>query len=357
MLEIKEIQIPGYKKVIEAIDDEIHLHCFIAIHNTNLGPALGGARFYPYTTRQEALNDVLRLSEAMTYKSSLAKSGTGGGKSVIIGNPKVKTIPLLHRFAEVINSLKGDYIVAEDMGTSTNDMLILHEITPYVAALPTLTSSGDPSRFTAWGVYKSCQAVAKKLWGNPSLKDKRILIQGLGNVGLKLADFLFWEGADLILEELNVKKAKIDAVIYSAKVIENQNFWDIECDIFSPCAIGGIIKKEIVPSLKCKAIVGSANNQLDTDETGILLQKKNILYAPDFVVNAGGLLNATAEFNPLGYDSKLVLKQVNDIYTTLFEIFDKAEKENKSTLEIANEMALYNLKHHIGKRLIPIQFK
>lgn len=357
VLEIKEIRIPGYKKVIEAIDEEIHLHAFIAIHNTDLGPALGGARVYPYGTREDALKDVLRLSEAMTYKSALAKSGTGGGKSVIIGDPhKVKTKKFLHTFAEVINSLKGEYIVAEDVGTNASDMLVIHEKTPFVSALPTMTSSGDPSRFTAWGVYQSMQAVATKLWGSPSLKDKTILIQGLGNVGTKLGNHLFWAGANLIIQEINQNKAKIEAGFYGAKVLENEKFWDVECDIFSPCALGGIITEEIVPSLKCQAIVGSANNQLLNQEAGLALQKYGILYAPDFVVNAGGLLNATAEFNPLGYDAKLVLQKVNDIHHTLLEILDKSKKENKSTLEIASEMAEYNLKNQIGKRLTPINF-
>lgn len=358
MLEIKEIPVAGYKKVIEARDDEFQLHCFIAIHNTDLGPALGGTRIYPYENRERALEDVLRLSKAMTYKSSLAKSGSGGGKSVIIGDPaKVKTRKFLHAFGKIVDSLNGDYIAAEDVGTSAADMLVIHEMTPFVSALPTETSSGDPSRFTAWGVYQSCQAVANKLWGNPSLKGKTILIQGLGNVGSKLANLLFWEGANLIFQEANVQKGKKEAVLYGATFTENANFSEIDCDIFAPCALGGLITKEIVPSLKCKAIVGAANNQLLDDEAGKELAKYGILYAPDFVVNAGGLLNAIAEFDPHGYDAKVVRTKVNHIYDTLTDIFETAEKKQKSTLEIASEIAEYNLKNKIGMRLQPIQFK
>jgi leucine dehydrogenase len=358
MLEIKEIPVKGYKKVIEAIDTEHELHCFIAIHNIELGPALGGTRIYPYQSREKALNDVLRLSQAMTYKSSLAKSGTGGGKSVIMGDPaKLKTKKFLHAFGKVVDSLQGDYIAAEDVGTTAQDMLIIHETTPFVSALPTETSSGDPSRFTAWGVYRSMQAAANKLWGKPSLKGKTILIQGLGNVGSKLANILFWDEANLIFEDVDMKKVKKEAILYGAKYTENVNFQDIECDIFAPCALGGVIDAKIVTSLKCKAIVGAANNQLLNEEAAIELKKLGILYAPDFVVNAGGLLNAVAEFDPLGYDAKAVRAKVNHIYDTLTAIFADAEKKQKSTLEIANEIAEYNLENKIGKRLDPIQFK
>ncbi len=358
MLEIKEIPVPGYKKVIEARDDEVHLHCFIAIHSNDLGPALGGTRIYPYKSPEFALNDVLRLSKAMTYKSALAKSGTGGGKSVIMGDPsKIKSTKFLHAFGKVIDSLNGDYIAAEDVGTTAEDMLVIYETTPYVSALPTETSSGDPSRFTAWGVYRGMQAAAKKLYGSPSLKGKTILIQGLGNVGGKLASILFWEEANLILEDINLQKAKKEAIIYGAKYLENSNFLSAECDIFSPCALGGILNPETIPLLKCKAIVGAANNQLLNDNAALELATKGILYAPDFVVNAGGLLNAVAEFNKEGYDAKIVRTKVNHIFDTLTEIFEKSEQEQKSTLEIANKMAEYNLENKIGKRAEKIKFK
>lgn len=358
MLKIKEISVSGYEKIIEAVDEETTLHAFIALHDTSLGPALGGTRIYPYKTRENALEDVLRLSKAMTYKSALAKTGTGGGKSVIMGDPnKIKTKKFLHSFAKAINFFKGNYIAAEDSGTTADDMLIIHEVSPYVSALPTENSSGDPSRFTAFGVYRAMQALAMKLFSSPSLKDKTVLIQGLGSVGSKLASLLFFEGANLIIDEVDLKKAKKEAVLYGAKHAENINFWDIDCDIFSPCAMGGILKPEIIPSLKCKGIVGAANNQLLNDETAKLLTLKNILYAPDFVANSGGLINATSEFSPFGYDAKNALKKVDHIFEIMTEIFDKAKKSHKTTVEIANELAEYNLKHHIGKRLEPISFK
>ncbi|HRD56043.1 MAG TPA: Glu/Leu/Phe/Val dehydrogenase dimerization domain-containing protein [Parachlamydiaceae bacterium] len=357
MLKIKEIAVPGYEKIVEAHDEETGLHSFIALHNTSLGPALGGSRIYPYKTREKALEDVLRLSKAMTYKAALAKTGTGGGKSVIIGDPSnIKTKKFLHSFGEAVNYLKGHYIVAEDVGTTADDMLIIHEVTPYVSALPTEKSSGDPSRFTAFGVYLAMQALAIKLFGSPSLKGKTILIQGLGSVGSKLANLLFFEEANLIIDEVDLEKAKKEAILYGAKYLENNSFFNVECDIFSPCALGGILKEETIPFLKCKGIAGSANNQLLNDETAKLLKEKNILYAPDFVANAGGLMNATTEFEPLGYHAKVAREKLNYIFKTMMEIFDASKKSHKTTVEIANELAEYNLKHQIGKRLTPIQF-
>ena len=193
MLSIKKLAIPGYEQVVEATDPARGLHCYIAIHNTTLGPALGGTRMYPYTSPQAALNDVLRLAKGMTYKSAVAEDGVGGGKSVIIGDShKQKTTELLHAFAEVLDTLRGQYIAAEDVGTTLADMVTIRQRTPYVASLPGDNSSGDPSYYTAWGVYRGIQAVTKKLWHTKSLRGRSIAIQGLGSVGAKLASILFW---------------------------------------------------------------------------------------------------------------------------------------------------------------------
>lgn len=235
MLSIKEIPVKGYKKVIEAADPGVGLHCFIAIHNTNLGPALGGVRIHTYNNQQEALEDVLRLSKAMTYKSAIVENGLGGGKSVIMANPKTdKTEALLLSFAEVLNSLGGMYIAAEDVGTTTDDMLILKKRTPYVCALPTEKSSGDPSRFTAWGTFRGMQAVSEKLWRTNSLRKKSIAIQGLGSVGGKLANILFWEGVELILCDADPKHANHMAFLYGGKVVDPKDFFSVKCDILAP---------------------------------------------------------------------------------------------------------------------------
>lgn len=358
MLNIKEIIVPGYEKVIEVDEPESGLHAFIAIHNTTLGPAMGGVRIQPYPSRQEALNDALRLAKAMTYKSALAENGLGGGKAVVIANPKTdKTERLLLSFAEAINTLSGSYIAAEDMGTTTEDMIVLKQKTSYVGALPTETSSGDPSRFTAWGVYRGMRAVAKTLWHDPNLSKKIIAIQGLGSVGSKLAHTLFWEGAYLIVCDRDPKIAHDHAVLYGAQVIAPEEFIQVRCDILAPCAMGEVINERTLPKLHCKAIAGSANNQLTQDHIGHELMRRGILYAPDYVINAGGIINASVEFDPGGYDPKTALNKVNDIESTLLYIFDIAKREHKPTDQVADELAEYKLEHQISRRLTPIIHK
>lgn len=357
MLKIIQLEIPDYVKVIEARDEESGLHCFIAIHNTDLGPAMGGTRIFPYSNRQDALDDVLRLSKAMTYKSALAENGLGGGKAVIIANPKKdKTEKLLLSFGKVIDSLQGQYIAAEDMGTTAEDMAIIRKKTGFVGALPTEKSSGDPSRFTAWGVYRGMRAVAKKLWGDECLRKKRIAIQGLGSVGSKLANILFWEGAYLILCDKDPKVTHDQAILYGAQVVEPNDFIQTPCDILAPCALGGIINDQTIPLLHCKAIAGAANNQLANPKNGYDLLKKGILYAPDYVINAGGIINAAAEFAQEGYDPKISRDHVNQIFDSLLSIFNKSEIEKKPTNIVADELAEHKLQNKIGKRMEPIHF-
>lgn len=357
MLNIKEIHIPGYEKIIEFTDSASGLHGFIAVHSTLLGPAMGGTRMYPYSTPQEAIDDALRLSKAMTYKSAVAENGLGGGKSVIIGNSKnEKTEKLLLSFGEAVDSLKGKYIAAEDVGTTPEDMAIVRRKTPYVGALPTDKSSGDPSRFTAWGVFQGMKAVAKKLWGTESLRKKICAIQGLGHVGGKLANYLFWEGAYLILCDKDPHVTHQEAVLYGAQVVDPNDFVSVRCDILAPCAMGGIINDQTIPKLHCKAIAGAANNQLSQPKNGRTLMQRGILFAPDYVINAGGIINAAAEFDPEGYDPKSARDKVNHIYDTLLLVFDKAEKEHKPTNQVADELAEYKLEHEIGKRMSPLRF-
>jgi leucine dehydrogenase len=357
MLNIKEIIVSGYEKVIEAIYREAGLHCFIAIHDCTLGPALGGMRIKPYANTHDALNDALRLARAMTYKSALAEDGLGGGKSVIIGDPQKKSEQQLQAFARAVDSLQGHYIVAEDVGSTTEDMATIRKITPYVAALPHEKSSGDPSRFTAWGVFRGIQAVAHKLWNTVHLRKKRIAIQGLGSVGAKLANFLFWEGADLVLCDTDPNKLHDQCLLYGADSISPEDFCRAHCDILAPCALGGVFSGETIPQLSCKAIAGAANNQMHRTEDGYLLMEKHILYAPDYIINSGGIINAAAEFDPEGYNPKKSRDRVNHIYDILLQVLDKAELEKKPTNVIADEIAEYKLKHGIGKRQQPINFR
>ncbi len=357
MLKIKEVKVQGYKKIIEASDETSKLHCFIAIHDTTLGPALGGTRMYPYSRKQDALEDALRLAKGMTYKSALAEDGLGGGKSVIIGNPITdKTPALLLAFAEAVNSLDGDYIAAEDMGTSPEDMLIMRKKTPYVVALPTEKSSGDPSHYTARGVFHGLQAVAQKLWGDRSLKHKRIAIQGLGHVGGKLAGILFWEGADLILSDIDEQLLHATALRYGAETRSPSDIYQVDCDILCPCAMGASINDATTSKLRCKAVAGAANNQLALPEHGLKLMEKKILYAPDYLINSGGIINVATELEPNGYDPKLARDRVEHIYERLLHLFDKAERQRKPASQVADEIAEYNLKHLIGKRKVPLIF-
>lgn len=358
MLRIKEIEVPGYERVIEGEDPVRGLCCYIAVHNTQLGPALGGTRIHPYPSRKEALNDVLRLAKAMTYKSAVAEDGLGGGKSVIIADPaRAKTPELLHAFAEVVDSLQGLYIAAEDVGSNIADMALIRQKTPYVAALSTDKSSGDPSRFTAWGVYKGIQAVSKTIWHTKSLRGRTIAIEGLGSVGSKLANILFWEGANLIVCDIKDKLTHQAAHDYAARVVSSQDFCSTECDILAPCAMGGIINSETIQELRCQAIAGAANNQLENEETGRLLFDKQILYAPDYIINSGGIINAAAEFEPNGYDPTFARDKVNHIYDILLQIFRKSASEQLPTNIVANFIAEHNLIRGIGKRKHQILFQ
>lgn len=357
MLRIKEIKVPGYEKVIEGTDEARGLHCIIAIHNTTLGPSLGGTRIFPYSSPELALNDVLRLSKAMTYKSAVAEDGLGGGKSVIIADPhKGKSAELLHAYAEVVDSLKGLYIAAEDVGSTIHDMTVIRQRTPYVAALPGDKSSGDPSYYTAHGVFKGILAVAKKLWNSRSLRKRKIAIQGIGSVGSKVAPLLFWEGAELIITDLSPAVTRQFHHDFGAKIVNQEEIYNVECDIFCPCAMGGILNNKTIPLLKCKGVAGSANNQLENEENAEQLMKRGILYAPDYIINSGGIINAAAEFEEGGYNPMVARDKVNHIYDILLDLFHKAGVEKKPTNIVANELAEHNLKHLIGKRNQPIQF-
>lgn len=351
MLEVKELSIEGYEKVIEATDKKTGLHSIIAVHNTRLGPSVGGCRIYPYPNTEEALRDALRLSKGMTYKSAMAEIGFGGGKSVIIADPKTdKTPELLNSFAQAVDSLSGKYICAEDVGSTVEDMVIINKTTPYVAALPSTESSGDPSPFTAWGCFRGMQAVAKFLWNSPSLENKTVTIQGLGAVGMKLAEFLFWHGAHLVVTDIDPEKVQWAAHHYGAKPITPDEFCSTECDILAPCALGASINDTTIKQLRCRAIAGSANNQLEYQELGEQLAREGILYAPDFVINSGGIINAAMEFEPRGYNPRKARTKVHNIYTTVLAIFEVAEERGISTTLTADELAESKLTCDIGKR-------
>lgn len=353
---IKELAISNYEKVIEIKEPSVGLHAFIALHNTQLGPALGGIRAFPYKTREEAITDVLRLSRGMTYKSAMAETGTGGGKSVIILDPNNKTEELLLAFAMAIETLQGQYIGAEDVGINLADLAIMRQKTSYIVGLPDLKSSGDPSRFTAFGAFCGIKAVCKTLWGNDSIAGKVIAVQGLGEVGSKLTHQLFWEGAKLIISDINSARTKEIARQCGATIVPHDEVLAVECDILVPCAMGGIINSHTIPKLKCKAIAGVANNQLLEEKDGVELMKHNILYAPDFVINAGGLINVACEITEAGYDATSAKDRTSHIYNELLQIFKVATQKNVPTAEVANQLAEYKLEQLIGKRKTQVKF-
>jgi len=351
-LKFKEIPVKGYEKVVHISDEESGLEAIVAIHDTTLGPALGGTRIYPYAHFDDALRDVLRLSQGMTYKSTVAEIGVGGGKSVIIADPRTeKTEAKLRAFGQALNRFKGQYICAEDSGSTAEDMVIIREETPYVAGLPFAKSSGDPGRYTAWGTFRGIQATAMSLYGSTSLKGKKIAIQGLGSVGMALATHLFWAGADLIVSDIDEKKAREIASRFGAKFVPPGEILSVECDILAPCALGGAINEKTLKDLRCGAIAGCANNQLEKDNIADELRARGILYAPDYVINAGGVINASFEFDPEGYQPINARDRTDRIYDTLMSIYDISRKNHCSTLQAAMQLAEYRLQYGIGKRV------
>jgi leucine dehydrogenase len=351
MLEYREIEIDGYERVVEAVDLDAGLHAFIAVHDTTMGPSLGGTRIYPYATREDALTDALRLAKGMTYKSAMAEIGLGGGKSVIIADPsKDKNEKLILAFAEAVDSLQGIYICAEDMGTTVDDMALIRTKTKYVAALDRPNSSGDPSPYTAFGVYRGIQAVCSKLWQSDSVRGKKLAIQGLGSVGWKLGEMLYWHGAKLVIADVDEQRAEQFSRQFGAKVVPIDEILFEECDVLVPCAIGGIFNDKSIPQLKCRAIAGAANNQLLEEKHGELLKERGILYAPDYVINAGGIINVAVELDTSGYEANMAWEKVNNLFEVLLSVFNIAEKRSISTSEAANDLAEHKLRYGIGKR-------
>lgn len=356
-LQFERLPIRGYEQVIKVTDKGAHLTAIIAIHDTTLGPALGGVRIQPYASFNEALEDVLRLSKGMTYKSAIAEVGFGGGKSVIIADPKKQKTPeMLRAFGAAVDSLGGLYICAEDVGCTTEDCTIIRQETQYVVGLPHKKSSGDPGPFTAWGVFRGIQSAAKKLFGTDSLEGRTVAVQGLGNVGANLVHYLFWAGATLIVSDVDSAKAERVAAGVSARCVAPDQILRVECDILAPCALGGILNDVTIGQLSCKAVAGGANNQLLRDSHATLLKERGILYAPDFVINAGGLLNVATELEEMGYNPSVSHKKVNRIYDCLTAIYEIAEKNNDSTQVAALALAEYRIKYGIGKRILSPTF-
>jgi len=333
------ISAKDHEQVVFCSDKASGLRAIIAIHNTTLGPALGGARMWTYASDFDALNDVLRLSRGMTYKAAAAGLNLGGGKAVIIGDPHTqKTEQLFRAFGRFIEGLGGRYVTAEDVGTGVTDMVHIFHETKYVTGIPfELGGSGDPSPVTAYGSFCGIKACANVRYGNDSLEGKRIVIQGAGHVASTLAKHLTEAGAKVYIADIYADKAKQVAKDTGAKVINPDEVFDTDCDIFAPAALGGIINDQTIGKLKCEIIAGPANNQLgDEEKHSQELAERGILYAPDYVINAGGLINVASELE--GYSQPRALKQAENIYDTLKKILLRSQELGITTNEAANHI-------------------
>lgn len=355
-LVLKEIPVEGYEKVVVVTDERSGLKGIICIHNSTLGPSLGGIRIYPYPTFDAALTDVTRLARGMTYKSAMSEVGLGGAKSVIMCNPKNKTKEMLIAFADAIHRLGGLYTGAEDSGCAVQDVNLIGAHTPYVVGLSQEKSSGNPSPFTAWGTFRGIQAVLQTIDGSTSVEGKTVAIQGLGSVGALLAETLFWHGAKLILSDIDWEKTQAIAKKYHATACPTEDILSEKCDVLAPCALGGIINPDTIPQLRCRAIAGCANNQLLNDHDANELKKRGILYAPDFVINAGGLINVSYEIEENGYNPILSRKKVDQLYDQLIRLFEISEQNNCSTHHAAVALAEYRIKYGVSKRNIPPRY-
>ncbi|QYJ80219.1 Glu/Leu/Phe/Val dehydrogenase dimerization domain-containing protein [Shewanella acanthi] len=335
MAVFNHVSFDEHEQVVFCHDKESGLKAIVAIHNTNLGPAVGGCRMWNYQSDDEALTDVLRLSRGMTYKNALAGLTMGGGKSVIIADPKRPDREALFRaFGRFINSLGGRYYSAEDVGTTTADIMIAHEETPYMAGLE--GKSGDPSPFTALGTYLGIKAAVKHKLGLESLEGLKIAVQGVGHVGYYLCKHLHEEGAQLVVTDIHQASLDKVATDFGATVVAPQDIYIQDVDVYAPCALGATLNDSTLPLLKAKIVAGCANNQLAEVRHGEQLKEMGILYAPDYVINAGGIINVSFENN---YDAAKSEAKVREIYNTLLKIFAKADAENRTTGDVADEMA------------------
>ncbi|MFZ3229252.1 MAG: Glu/Leu/Phe/Val dehydrogenase dimerization domain-containing protein [Pseudobdellovibrio sp.] len=328
-----------HEQVVFCHDKSVGLKAIIAIHNTALGPALGGTRLYNYKNEDEALVDVLRLSKGMTYKAAAAGLNLGGGKAVIIGDSKtIKSEGLFRAFGQFVNSLNGRYITAEDVGTNVGDMEHIFMETPFVTGIPKdFGGSGDPSPYTAHGVLMGIKATASEKFGTDSLKGMRIAVQGLGNVGSNLVKYLVEEGAVVKIADIDQARVKLHHDKYGVEVVSPDQILFTDCDIQAPCAMGAIVNDQTITKLKCKAIAGGANNQLAQAKHGDQLRELGILYAPDYVVNAGGLMNVFVELE--GYAPDRAFDKTKKVYDNVKKVFEIAKRDNIATNIAADKLA------------------
>jgi len=346
-----QMKLNNHECVLVCNDNETELKAIIAVHDTTLGPALGGTRVWNYSNEKEAFVDVLRLSRGMTYKNALAGLDLGGGKAVIVGDPHmVKSEQMMRKFGQFVNKLGGIYITAEDVGMTPIDMQHVNKETNFVVGLP--GKSGDPSPITARGVYMGMKACAKQQFGSDSLTNKKIAVQGIGHVGRYLVEALTKEGATVYVSDIYKPTLKEVVKEYKVIAVEPDDLYDLDIDIYAPCALGATINDSTLERLKCSIIAGAANNQLESEEKhGQKVMQKGILYAPDYAINAGGVINCYAELKEL--PAQWGIQKADEIYQTITKILQRAANEQTPSYKIANTIAEERIqeKRNINKNL------
>jgi leucine dehydrogenase len=339
LLVFDEVAREGHEQILYGYDKVSGLKTIIAIHSTALGPALGGTRFFPYESEDDALEDVLRLSKGMTYKAAAAGLDLGGGKAVIIGDPRTdKSERLFRAYGRIVDSLRGRYITAEDVGTTTQDMDLVKRETPWALGItPAHGGAGDPSPITARGLFAAARAVAFKLWGNSDLAGRRFGVQGVGKVGSAFVQLLVEARAEVVVTDAYQPAVASAVERFDVLSVGPDEIHKVETDFFSPCAMGATLNEETIPELNCSAVVGSANNQLHTEKDAQRLEDRGVLYAPDFVVNAGGLINVYDELQ--GYSKMRALYLVDSIYDSTLNILNEAEQHRLTPNAAAKKVA------------------
>jgi leucine dehydrogenase len=340
-MKIRDLQVEGYERVAHAEDEASGLRAFVSVHSTRLGPSLGGMRLWPYATKDAALEDVLRLSRAMTYKSAVARTGLGGGKSVVIADPRDKSEQLFEVMGRFVEDFGGTYITAEDMNVGIPDLRSVRRTTSHVTGLTVEEGGGgNPRSATALGCFLGVGAALLEAIGSADLAGRTVAVQGLGSVGFGLAEHVVQAGGRLVAADVDRDRVSRAVEELGARAVAPEDVYDVDCDVFAPCALGGILNDETIARLRCAVVAGAANNQLlDEVRHGEMLREREIQYAPDYVINAGGVINISCELRPGGYDAETALREVHSIPKTLAEVFARAREQGITTHAAAQELA------------------
>ncbi len=337
---VEFMQANGHQELAVWTDPSVGLKAFIAIHDTTLGPSLGGTRIWPHPTDEAAIMDVLKLSKAMSYKSAAAGLPLGGGKGLIVADSHTdKTEAMLRSYGRFVDSLGGRYITTEDVGANAQDMEWISYETKYVVGLSEdKGGGGNPAVVTGFGVYQGMRACAQEVWGDPSLEGKTVAMQGFGNVATSLADHLLKAGAKLVVTDIDEGAKKRAAALDGVTVVDTEAIFDVECDVFAPCALGGTMNQLTIPRLRCSIVCGPANNQIAEEQDDNLLQQRGILYAPDYIVNAGGVTNVSYELGRQ-YSRDAAMAKTGEIFDTMRRVIEESKTRGITTAEAADLIA------------------